>query len=239
MRTVTLSQLRTDVVNQADLVAVGADTFITTTELNRWIIQSSRGFFGRFFRGASERRFEDEHSFSTVDGTTQYSLPADFFELYQAQATRDGYTVPIYPAGADELARGDNDGLDGTQPRYRVVGNTIELTPTPDTVYTVELRYCPNTVAFDSGGSAQADLSADTDYLDGVNGWEQWIVWDVCVKATLKQEQDPSGFQALKQELEAQINREKRRRDRGPKVVRQVFREQMYGSRRGPWGDWP
>lgn len=232
MRTVSLAQLKADVISQADLVEVSSDTFITTTELNRWIVQSTRTFFGMFLLDSSARYFESEHQFHSEDGTGQYNLPSDFFQAYQVDVIRDGVMFPIYPATPEELAWGQFTALpsdEGCQnsyeypdgrPRYRLIGNKIELIPVPTKIYCVKIRYVPTTIAYASGGGSQVDLSADTDYIDGINGFEQWIVYDVCIKAKMKQEEDISELMVMKRGMEKAIKRQVKKRDRGPKFIR-------------------
>lgn len=228
-RTVTLSQLRTDVVEQADLVDVDTTTFITTTVMNRWIVQSSRRFIGMLLGAYGDRYFESLHEFSTVVGTGQYALPSDFFQAYQVSAIRDGHVYALYPATDNEMAWGEDTSGEveyaRARPRYRLLGDYIEMVPVPSTVYRVQIRYAPTKIAYNSGGTAIADLSADTDYIDGINGWEQWIVYDVCCKALAKQREDFSEFTLLKNEIREDIYRDANNRDRQPMRVQETYQD--------------
>ena len=49
--------------------------------------------------------------------------------------------------------------------------------------------------------------------VDGVNGWEEFIIVDACIKALAKEESDVSVFAARKQGLQARLNSEVENRD--------------------------
>lgn len=245
-RFVSLSQLRADAVSQADLVSVGADTFITTTELDRWIVQSSRRWLGMLLGSSgTDRYLENTNTVSVVAGQGSYLLPDNFFQLYSASVTKNGSTFPIYAATIEERARADNTSGPSTavRPKYVLtygllgVAAVIQMVPTPQEDYTVTLRYAPTSIGIDSGGSQIVDLGDDSDgdRLDGVNGWEQWIVFDVCMKAKMKQEEDFSGFKLLRDEIGQEITRHASERDRGPKRVRDTYRPGAGGYWPGDW----
>lgn len=61
---------------------------------------------------------------------------------------------------------------------------------------------------------------ADTDTVDGVSGWEEYIIVDTCIKAMAKEESDPSVFIAQKNALIKRIEEAAENRDIGePEVV--------------------
>lgn len=246
-RTVTLQQIREDVIDDADLGVVNDTTFITTSRLNRWINQSLRRFIGMLLGGPGDRYFESPHQFHTEDGTAQYALPADFFQLYQAAAIIDGQLYNIYPASNEELSWGEftplqsdeecqnsYDYLEGVVPSYRVLGQKIEMVPVPTQVYCVKLRYAPTKIVFNgSTNLPQVELVDDDDYIDGVNGWEEWIKLDVCEKAKAKSDEDAMAFMKAKAEIEREIKEQRRRRDRGPKFMRETYCDTPSGRRMG------
>jgi hypothetical protein len=83
---------------------------------------------------------------STTSGENRMALPPDFDYLLGAGPTLStGSTAPILlmPAAEDEF-----DSLASTlgQPaRYMVYGNELELSPTPDSGYSVQFRYAAKT----------------------------------------------------------------------------------------------
>jgi hypothetical protein len=73
---------------------------------------------------------------------------------------------------------------------YRVVGVTIEFNPVP-TYGTYTVKYVP----------VVDDLVADSDTLDGVLGWEEYIVVAVSIDVLMKEEGDPTNIQMLEGKL--------------------------------------
>ena len=85
--------------------------------------------------------------------------------------------------------------------RYQLAGRQIEFLGV--TGGAARIRYVPRPV----------ELAVDTDVLDGIAGWEEYVICDVVAKMRLKDEQDPSVEVALMRELEASIDSEASRRD--------------------------
>lgn len=59
---------------------------------------------------------------------------------------------------------------------YQIQGTNINFLPTPTANYNVTVNYVPTSPV----------LSAPTDTLNSVNGWEEWIVLDAATKALVK-----------------------------------------------------
>jgi hypothetical protein len=87
--------------------------------------------------------------------------------------------------------------------RYRLLGSQIKFVPVPNTTDTIKLWYVP----------AITDLSTDGSTLDGVNGWEEYIVIDVAIKALMKEESDVSALMVAKQQIKERIEKGAMTRD--------------------------
>jgi dsDNA-binding SOS-regulon protein len=75
-------------------------------------------------------------------------------------------------------------------------------------------------------------LLADTDLIDGIAGWEEYVIVEACIKAKTKQEDDVSVFMAQKQELLKRIEDAAENRDIGdPETVSDSK------TRNFAWGD--
>ena len=61
--------------------------------------------------------------------------------------------------------------------RYRLNGDKLWLTPTPAGNQNIQVWYVPKLTT----------LSADSDTVDGVSGWTEYIIVDACIKALAKQ----------------------------------------------------
>ncbi len=89
--------------------------------------------------------------------------------------------------------------------RYSLGNNNI-----PMAGQVIRLLYVPRLVV----------PTADSDLLDGVNGWTEYIVVDACIKAMGKEESDVSPLFARKQALIDRLNSEVENRDAGfPAVI--------------------
>ncbi len=60
---------------------------------------------------------------------------------------------------------------------YKLLGNNIEVLPTPQGAFALELRYIPTATV----------LASDSDTFDGINGWDEFVVVDVARKMATKE----------------------------------------------------
>jgi hypothetical protein len=102
---------------------------------------------------------------TTVAGTYQYSLPADFRRFsnetfYNITEERALYG-PMTPSSWAELTKGIT--LSTFDYSFRVAGNYLEFSPTPTSVQTLGYDYYSKYYSTDSGGTAQANWAVDTD----------------------------------------------------------------------------
>lgn len=74
---------------------------------------------------------------------------------------------------------------------YHLVGEGVKLIPTPTGVYTVTLWYFP----------APVKMTTGADVIDGVAGWEEYVVVDAAIKCLRKDDRDVSIFMAQKAAL--------------------------------------
>lgn len=149
-----------------------ADRFVTTTETNRLINLGYKELYGHLIRHGMHRAETVEEI--TADGSATYAMPADFFALLTVHRVEDGIGYLLGRHGVRTRPRDDGTGADAAT--YRMVGATIAFNPLPDTG-TYEVRYVP----------VPGTLSADADTLDGVLGWEEYVVLYVAVKLLQKE----------------------------------------------------
>lgn len=125
----TYEELKTSIanyLNRSDLTSY-LDTFIDTTEaeLNRKL------------------RTKDMIKRATATADAQYlTLPNDWLEVINVEITSNDFT-PLFQQSIESLDvyRNANDNVTG-QPRYfAIVDGTLELVPTPDVAYTLQLTY--------------------------------------------------------------------------------------------------
>jgi len=125
----TYEELKTSIanyLNRSDLTSY-LDTFIDTTEaeLNRKL------------------RTKDMIKRATATADAQYlTLPTDWLEVINVEVTSNDFT-PLFQQSIEsmDVYRNANDNVTG-QPRYfAIVDGTLELAPTPDVAYTLQLTY--------------------------------------------------------------------------------------------------
>lgn len=116
------------------------------------------------------------HSFTTVDGTSEYSLPADYGRMIADTGWDRSNYEPIYgpisPVRWQEIKSGLlGSGVVGR--RFRIVRSFVSgnarkfiIDPTPDSTNdneTLAFEYISTYYCASSGGTAQAAWAADTD----------------------------------------------------------------------------
>lgn len=89
--------------------------------------------------------------------------------------------------------------------RYRLMGSQIEFIPTPSAGQQIRLWYIPRL----------AELLRDTDIVDGISGWTEYIITDAAIKALQKEESDVTVLAAQKMALIKRIEESAMNRDVG------------------------
>lgn len=112
--------------------------------------------------------------------------------------------------------------------RYELLGNKIMFIPTPSGGQFLRIWYIPKML----------EMLQDTDILDGISGWTEYITTDAAIKAKMKQEDDVSALVQKKMMLKARIEESATNRDAGePQTISDTRTfGQVYGSF-GPQGD--
>lgn len=201
--------------------------FVTDTELNGWISSSYRELYDLLVAAFQGSFYFSSADFPIASGNT-FSVPADFYHL-----TGVDYIITA-PDQLQTLRRvmftERNSGKQG----YDLRGTTVILLPyTWPVGKTFRLYYVP----------APAALAADIDAFDGVNGWEEYIIADACIKVCAKSGEDPSVFGAQKQAMADRIAAMAASRDEGePAHVTDIHQQGVHSviiGGRYIWdGDW-
>lgn len=108
--------------------------------------------------------------------------------------------------------------------RYRIVGNNLMFIPTPSANQYIRLWYIPRVKT----------LLKDSDLLDSVNGWVEYVIVDAAIKCLQKEESDVTVLMAQKQALIDRIQTSAMNRDAGqPDTISDV---RTFGERWGGYG---
>lgn len=117
--------------------------------------------------------------------------------------------------------------------QYMLVGETLYFIPTPSAGQFLRVWYQPRL----------KELLKDTDILDGVSGWTEYIITDAAIKAMQKEESDVTVLAAQKMALIKRIEESAINRDISqPASISDVQSSYRYGRGGDPsggsWGVW-
>ena len=185
--TVTLANLRTAVRQRADMVG---SQFVTDSELNDYINRSYAELYDLLIQKYGDNYFvAAPFSFSTDGSSIQYALPSDFYKLLGvdlALSNTDDSFVTVHQFEFGDRNRYSVPNFQSfygvTNLRYRLNGNNLWLTPKPAANQTIRIWYIPRIIY----------LSADGDTMDGISGWEEYVIIDAAIKCLQKEESDIS-----------------------------------------------
>jgi hypothetical protein len=207
---VSLGQVRLAAQQRADMVN---SDFITTQEWNSYISHSYAELYDILAQVYGDEYFVAAPYELTLTGAAFYDLPKDFMKLL-------GVDLSISSAGTGWLTLkkfsfiARNRYIYGNTPvsflgilnlKYRLVGDQIEFVPVPAANQKARIWYIPRPCV----------LMSDSDLLDGVSGWDEYVVVDAAIKAMQKEESDVSVLIAQKAALLARIQAAASNRDAG------------------------
>ncbi len=194
---VTLTVLRDRIRQRADME--NATDFIPDSELNTYVNSAYKELYGMLLHH-DMMRTETTQSI-TITGAASYSLPSDYFvtigvfEVIDTEHRR----IPRSRVQDRPFAGVTNAG-DAYE--YRTANDSIELYPHP-TAGTYVHIYVP----------LITELSADSDTMNGVNGWEEFIILDAAIKCLHKEESDARHLQIEREGIRERIRMEAEGRD--------------------------
>jgi hypothetical protein len=219
-RTVTLTQLISDVRARGDLLAVRHSDAEITRNLN----QSLQELYDIIAENCPDYYLASS-SISVTAGGDTYSLPATFYKVVGVDVTDGGYQRMLRRYTFPERHQFQDSGTDKVTTRYRIMGSNIKFRPVPTWSGTVTLWYIPRFV----------DLVSGSDDFNGVAGWEEYVIVDCVIKAKMKDEEDVRDWMTTKAILHQRILSECAERDNTePDRVRDAESEiDLY-----PW-PWP
>jgi hypothetical protein len=237
-RNVRLHTLRTRIRELGEI----RESYVTNVALDREIESSRLELLDKLVSAGAGDYLETSTNISIVAGTDTYALPTNF---YVALAVDVKTTTGTNYATMKRYSWGERNrlefgaGVDRTDTRYRIHGDNIKFKPTPTWTETnsVLLTYVPvpATLLANANTAVNAAVAANTN-VDGVFGWDDWIVYDCLIKFVGgKEEGDASEWQGLLAKLNARIE-DMRMRDRHePDTVRNV-EDEHYNSIRMRYG---
>lgn len=176
--------------------------FIDDTELNRKINAALRIWHGKVAKAVPER-YEAEQVI-TANGASSYALPSDhLWTIGVDYELTSNCRIGLRRVMVQERNSFDSS-VTAQAEGYRVKGSTLVLLPPPDsgTYYHVYVTAAPI-------------LTDDVTTVDGVNGWEMWIVYHVALDCRIKEESDITGILEQKRAIEAEMDSAAAEREAG------------------------
>lgn len=213
MATETLANLRTRIRGRADQDNIGLD-FITDPILTSMINESYREYYDLVLESHADHYLAAPVSFTLASNVNTYAL-SNLTRFYRLRGI-DRVEGSEYTA----LRRYNNQQRNESRRlSYRVMGADIFFQPPESAPGSYRAWYIPEPAA----------LAADGDTVDGFNGWEAWIVADVCSKIAAKAEEDPAPFVRDRDRVAERIRRAAADRDEGePEVIGDTYNSWDY-----------
>jgi hypothetical protein len=225
----TLGQIRLMSQQRADRVN---SNFVTFAEWNTYINQSAFELYDLLVTLYEDYYVKAPLLIPTDGVTSQFTLPTDFYKLIGVDlglSSGSNAWVTVSKFDFIERNRYVYPQLTATflgvfNLRYRLVGNTLMFIPTPSAGQFLRIWYIPRLTM----------LLQDTDVLDGISGWTEYVIVDAAIKALEKEESDTSLLMAQKQMLMKRIEDSAMNRDAGqPDTISDV---RSQSSRWGGYG---
>jgi hypothetical protein len=205
--------------------------FYTQQELASMVSQSYKAMYDKIVTAYGDDYFvQTPYTYTTGQNQQLYPLPSDFYKLMlcevalNPQDPNSYVTLKQFNFIQKNLYNYPNQytmyGI--TNLRYRLNGSNLMIVPQTQGGQTLRIWYVPR----------PSQLINLTDTLDGVSGWEEYIVADVCIKMLAKEESDVSIFIAQLAQMEKRLDELAKNRNLGEP---QTVSDSKY--RNFAWGD--
>ena len=209
--------------------------FYTSQELMSMASQSYKDLYDKVVTAYGDDYYvATPYTYTTGQNQQLYPLPTDFYKLLlcevalNPQDPNSYVTLKQFNLIQKNLWNYPNQytmyGI--TNLRYRINGSNLMLVPQTQGNQTIRIWYVPR----------PHQLINLTDTVDGVAGWEEYMIADICIKMLAKEESDVSVFAAQKAEMEKRLLEMSKNRNLGePQTVSDSkYRNFAWGD--GDWG---
>lgn len=223
-RTATRLSLRNQAYQRADTESA-TDRF-PTAEVDEYINQSYTELYD-LLCDSEQDYFLTSTSVSIVASTETYSLPSDFYRIRGVDITINGSALYVSRWKFEERRNyfsQTNVAWGYESPvAYHLTGQNIQFKPTPAIDVDATLWYYP----------APPRMTDDAHTIDGVAGWEEFVVLGAAIKMLAKDNRDAALLLAERDRQEMRIISQATRSDDIPDRVtrRRNTRGQIPGFR--------
>jgi hypothetical protein len=193
--------------------------FYTSQEMVSMISQSYKELYDKIITAYGDDYYlATPYTWTTIQNQQLYPLPNDFYKSLLVEVALNPQDPNSYVTIKQFMLRQKNlfnypnqytmYGI--TNIRYRLEGNNLFIVPQTQGAQTLRMWYAPR----------PSQLIFLTDLVDGVSGWEEYIVADVCIKMLAKEESDVSVFAAQKKDMDKRLDEMAKNRNIGePQTV--------------------
>lgn len=185
----TLSQVKTRVRERVDKTS---STYLSDSELTSYINASYAELYDLMV-GTYQDYYTASTTFSLATSDAGvYAIASNIYKIRGVDYLIGSEYVPIKPF--NWVSRGS----DAKVLSYRLVGSSLRLEPTSDSVGSYRLWYIP----------AYTALSSDSDNLDSYmtrSNWEEYVVIDVSIKILAKEESNTDHLLFEKRQIRDRI----------------------------------
>lgn len=195
-----------------DVNGTSPDEFINDPEALGMVDRSATALYDLLLKARGEEYYLSETTITVsplAPSPTIYALPADFYQLLNVHVQATGFVgfLTLDPFMERDVAALKTQSIIGTyfpqMTRYRLRGvqgapgtppgnppvALIEFLPAPKVIFPAFVRYVPTCIRATVGTLTSPDVQ-----YDGINGWEEFIIWDVAAKMVIKEERDPGPY---------------------------------------------
>lgn len=198
MATITLAQLKTDVLRNVDMVS---GSLVSDDELRRHINKGGGDLFDQF-----TLRYQDyltapvPTEFTLSPGQNVFTLPGDVVKLRGVDRQVGGGWVRVRSYGHESRDRHSQafvgrGVVPGSDVRYREFRNTLRFEPERSAAGRYRFWYV----------QARTELVNDDDSIDLPNGWDDYIVLDAAIRCLEKGGLDLSSQRLRKSEMKQRL----------------------------------
>jgi len=193
--------------------------FYTDQEMISMVSQSYKELYDKLITAYGDDYYvATPYTWTTGNNEQLYPLPSDFYKSLLVEVALNPQDPNSYVTLKQFMFRQKNlynypnqytmYGI--TNIRYRINGNNLMIVPQTQGAQTLRMWYAPR----------PNQLINATDTVDGVSGWEEYIVADVCIKMLGKQEDYNTIFSMQKAEMNKRIDEMAKNRNLGePQTV--------------------
>lgn len=194
---VTLLSIRTACKSQSDNVG---QSFDGDSEWNQFIQEGYSELYGKIVTAFGNDYF--------TQGTSPYTFTTDGINSLFALPDGSGAFPAFFKLlGVDLKIQGGNNQFLTLKPfsfadrnKYAAFNQTV-----PMAGQTIRVHYVPRLTL----------PTQDSDTIDGVNGWESWMIVYACMKAAVKEESDATAYFTQMGAIEKRLDAEIENRDAG------------------------